>query len=216
MVVAAEDDDRRAAGAVAGEPDRLRVRAGGRERELPGGQRVALAEQLGGLDRLLDRQQELESAGGALGDRREHGGRREAAGRAEVGLVEVDVGGAVDVGEAAAVAVGDEQRQVVIEPRHPRHRHAVGHRAPSTLGQRGGAPRAAVELELLARADRPQGFALDRSGHRCGFVPTLRQHCNSPRNGGFGDRGTGYGRPPDAAPACIRPARRARAAGPRP
>ena len=43
------------------------------ERELPGGQPVALGEQLGRLDRLLDREQELEPARGALGDRVEHG-----------------------------------------------------------------------------------------------------------------------------------------------
>jgi len=58
VVVAAEDDQRVAARAVAREPNRLRVGARGGERELPAGEAVALGEQLGGLDRLLDGEQD--------------------------------------------------------------------------------------------------------------------------------------------------------------
>ena len=154
VVVAAEDDDRasrpvrwrasRIASALAPEAD---------ERELPGGQPVALGEQLGRVDRLLDREQELEPAGGALGDRLEHGRRREAAGGAQVGLVEVDVGVAVDVGEAAARAVGDEQRRGGrrARPSTPSaRRRACARRARSASSAERRVRR--VERRLLARA----------------------------------------------------------------
>ena len=147
---------------MAGEPDRLRVGARGRERELPGGQPVALGEQLGRLDA-----PPRPAAGTAARGRRARRSPSSTAGgakpqrRAQVGLVEVDVGVAVDVGEAAAVAVGDVQRPVVVQPGHPRHRDAVGQVPPRARGQLGGAPGAALERRLLARPDRGEAARAD-------------------------------------------------------
>ena len=166
VVVAAEDDDDRSPGAVTREPDRLGVGARGGQRELPAGQVVAVGEQSRRLDALLDREQELHAARGAVRDRRDHGGRREAAARGQVGLVEVDVRVPVDVGEPAALAVRDVDRPVLVEPGHPRHRHAVGHQRPCARGQRGRSARALLEPRTLARMHLAEPGAVDRGrGH---------------------------------------------------
>ena len=63
---------------------------------------------------------------------------------------------AVDVGETGALALIDPQRQVVVAPDHPGHRHAVGHDPPASLEQRCG-PRVLVAepcvLGVLELAD---------------------------------------------------------------
>jgi len=134
--------------------------------ELPAGQVVADGEQSRRLDPLLDREQELHAARGALRDRRDHGRRREATARGQVGLVEVDVRVAVDVGEPATLALRDVDRPVVVEPGHPRHRHAVGHQRPCARGQRRGSARALLEPHTLARVDLAESGAVDRGrGH---------------------------------------------------
>ena len=165
VVVALEHCEQRSARAMAGEPDRLGVRAGRRERELPAGQAVAVAEELGGGDALLDGEQELQAARGPLRDRFQHRGRGEAARGAQVRLVEVEVLVAVDVGEAAAGAVRDVDRVVVVETGHPGHRDAVGHQRARALRQRGRPARPAAERRALGGVELAEPGAIDRGRH---------------------------------------------------
>ena len=164
MVVAAEDDDRARGRCVAGEPDRLLVGAGGRERELPPGQRVALGEQLGRGEPLLDGSRNWSPRARPLGDRLEHRRRREAAGRAQVGLVEVEVLVAVEVGEAAAVrrAPRRSARGRTARPSTPsaRRRASAGGRG------RGGRP----SRRSASRTRPPRG----RGARRGGRDPAVR------------------------------------------
>jgi hypothetical protein len=52
---------------------------------------------------------------------------------ARVGEVEVDIAVAVDVGERRAASSVDHDRRMLVERRHPGHRHAVRHVWPGAF-----------------------------------------------------------------------------------
>ena len=109
-------------------------------------------------------------------------------------------------------------RPVLVEPGHPRHRHAVGHQRPCARGQRGR--RASLEPRTLARCtsrSRVRSIAVvvmggSMTGASCrdsGELQRLRaDSVTTPQQPGEavrGDRSTVYGRPRRARPTRLRP-----------
>ena len=135
VIVAVEQQYDLPAGRRASQPDRLGVRLGRGQRELPVAHRIAPRQLLGDLDRRLGRQQELGRPGGLVGDRADDRRVGMAAEHRHVGGVEVDVVEAVDVGESGAGAVRDVDGLVVVR-RHPGAGDAVGHVRAGPLQRR--------------------------------------------------------------------------------
>ena len=196
------------AGDLAGEPDREPVGVGGGERELPDRQAEAARELLGAGDRVLGGQHERRALAHLVADRLGGRGRRVPGHRAGVAEAQVDVLDSVDVGEAGAGRLGDEDRERARPLDHPVHRHTGQERAPGALVQR---LRAWVQLDepgLLAGLQGGQPAAVHgRPGHgRCVlWAFTFRVSCLIGAGGGAVDRGVRSGevRCPRPGHACV-------------
>ena len=159
------------AGDLAGEPDREPVGVGGGERELPDRQAEAARELLGAGDRVLGRQHERRALAHLVADRLGGRGRRVPGHRARVAEAQVDVLDSVDVGEAGAGRLGDEDRERARPLDHPVHRHTGQERAarraraaPASVGaaRRTGPPRGPAAV-----ASRPRSTVDPVTGAVC-------------------------------------------------
>ena len=149
VVAAVEDEDLRPARDGAADPDRKAVRVGRDERELPERQPEAAGELLPGPGRILGRQHRGDPGGSPLGDRADDGPGRMSGHRTGVAEAEVDVLVAVDIDDARALRLGQEERVRAGPAHHPRHRYAAQQRSARAVGER---PR--------ARADGGEGLRL--------------------------------------------------------
>jgi hypothetical protein len=118
-----EDEDLRAAGQLAGEPDREPVRIRRRERELPAREAEAPRQLAPDPDRVLARKHQRDPAARLLGERPHRRLRRVTRHRRGVAEAEVDVLVPVHVAEARSLRVGREDREAAGPADHPRHRH---------------------------------------------------------------------------------------------
>ena len=159
-------------------------------------------------DRVLGRQHERRPACAPGRQTARRSGRRVPGHRAGVAEAQVDVLVSVDVGEAGARCLGDEDRERARPLDHPVHRHAGQERAAGALVQR---LRARVQLDepgLLAGLQRGQAAAVHgRPGHgRCVlWAFTFRVSCLIGAGGGAVDGGVRSGevRCPRPGHACV-------------
>ena len=136
VVAAVEDEDLRPARDRAADPDREAVRVGRAERELPEREPEAARELLPGPGRILGRQHRGDPGGRPLGDRADDRLGRVPGHRTGVAEAEVDVLVAVDVDDARALRLGQEERVRAGPAHHPRHRDAAQQRSPGPLRER--------------------------------------------------------------------------------
>ena len=186
VVLAVEHQHGAAARRGAGHANRLGVRLGGRERELPRGQSESRGESGRSLHAVLGRQQELGTGRHPLA----HGARDRlpavAREHARVREIEVEVGVAVDVREASTAAALDHDRRMLVERGHPGLRHAVRHVRRGALEQLHAARAQLGEACQLALAQSGELLAPDLA-HR----PLTWRHDTSGRRSELGQRGRG-------------------------
>ena len=160
VVAVVVDEDLRAPGDLARDPDHEPVRVGRRERELPVAQAEAPLHLLADEGGVLGRQHRGDPAGEALVDRGDGRRRRMAGHRPGVAEAEVGVDVAVDVDELRPLGALEEDREIPRPARHPVHRHAGEQRILGALVQRA---RARVRVgEALALAREQVGDQLRR------------------------------------------------------
>jgi hypothetical protein len=124
VVLAFECEDPFAAGRDPREPDHVSHRLRRGQRELPFRHAPSLGQLLGHDDRVFGRQSELHAPLEPV-DRRRHDRGMRVARRGDGDVqVHVEVTVPVDIGEVRAVGRVDEDRWVIEEPVHPRHRDA--------------------------------------------------------------------------------------------
>ena len=135
VVAVVVDDDLRAPGDLAGDPDHEPVRVGRREGELPVAQAEAALHLLADGRRVLGRQHRGDPAGELRVDRGDRRRRRVAGHRARVAEAEVGVDVAVDVAKLRALGRLHEHREVPRPAGHPVHRHPGEQRRLAALVQ---------------------------------------------------------------------------------
>ena len=167
VVAPVVDEHLRAAGRLAGEPDREPVGVGRGQRELPAGEAEAPRHLLADPDRVLGREHERRPAPHLLGDGRGGGLGRMAGHRPGITEAQVDVLVSVDVAEPRAGRLVDEHREAARPLGHPVHRDAREERSPSPVEQLQRTRVRLFEEPLLPGLEVGEAGSVDgRDGHR--------------------------------------------------
>ena len=163
VVAVVVDQDLRAAGDLARDPDHEPVRVGRREGELPVAEAEAPLHLLADGGSVLGRQHRRDPLGEPLVDGGDRGRGRVAGHRPGVTEAEVGVDVAVDVDQLGALGALEEHGEVARPAGHPVHRHARQQRALGPLVGALGPLVGRGEALALAREQLADPVPVDQS-----------------------------------------------------